>query len=208
MSGGLFIALEGIEGSGKSSQVGLLADRLRAGGHDPLVVREPGGTALAEAARQLVLHGKDELTAAAELFLYLVARADLVARVIRPALAAGRLVLADRYELSTRAYQVAGRGLPLDAVTAAIGLATGGLVPDLYVVLDLPVGAGRARQAAQGKAPDRLERADDAFHERVAAAFRAAAGPGPVVHIAADAPAAAVHEAVWRAVLPLLPRAG
>jgi dTMP kinase len=196
---GLFIALEGIEGAGKSTQITLLAERFRRLGKDPLVVREPGGTRLAEAARDLVLHGDDDVSPAAELFLYLVARADLVTRVIRPALASGRVVIADRYELSTRAYQIAGRGLPEASVIAAIELATAGLKPDLYIVLDLPVEDGRRRQLAQGKSPDRLERADVAFHERVAQAFRSATNEG-VAHVAADRPPEAVHEQIWAAI--------
>lgn len=202
---GHFIALEGIEGAGKSTQVARLAERLRAHGHDPLMVREPGGTPLAEAARDLVLHGHD-MAPAAELFLYLVARADLVARVIRPALASGRVVLADRFELSTRAYQAAGRGLNEAEVTGAIDLATGGLMPDLYLVLDLPVALGRERQAAQGKSPDRIERAEIAFHARVAESFRAAAGPN-VAHVSAAGTPDQTHEAIWSEVnrrFPLL----
>src|SRR5438477_11319795 len=97
----------------------MLAERLRGLGRDPVTVREPGGTKLAETARELVLQ-RDEISPEAELFLYLVARADLIAKVIRPALSAGRIVIADRYELSTRAYQVAGRGLPEGDVAAAI----------------------------------------------------------------------------------------
>lgn len=192
---GHFIALDGIEGAGKSTQIARLAERLRASGSDPLLVREPGGTPLAEAARDLVLHGHD-MAPAAELFLYLVARADLVERVIRPALAAGRVVLADRFELSTRAYQSAGRGLPEAQVSGAIALATGGLMPDLYVVLDLPIDIGRERQAAQGKSPDRIERAETAFHARVAAAFRRASGAN-VAHVSAAGSSDATHDAIW-----------
>jgi dTMP kinase len=198
MTRGRFVAFEGIEGAGKSTQVALLAGRLRALGHDPLLVREPGGTELAEEARRLVLHGAADVSPAAELFLFLVARADLVARVIRPALDQGRIVIADRYELSTRAYQAAGRGLNEAKVRAAIALATGGLAPDLYVVLDLAVRTSRSRQASQGKQPDRIERADDALHRRVEAAFRKARGRN-VVHVAADGSADRVGQAVWKA---------
>jgi len=200
---GYFIALEGIEGAGKSTQVARLAERLRARGHDPLLVREPGGTPLAESARDLVLHGHD-MAPAAELFLYLVARADLVTRVIRPALAAGRVVLADRFELSTRAYQAAGRGLPERDVTGAIALATGGLLPDLYLVLDLPVDVGRRRQAEQGKSPDRIERAETAFHDRVAESFRRAAGTN-VCHVSAAGSADETQEAIWSEVTRRFP---
>ncbi len=201
---GWFVALEGVEGSGKTTQAARLAERLRGAGRDVVEVREPGGTPLAEEARQMVLHGRD-MPAAAELFLYLVARADLVTHVIAPALAAGRVVVADRFELSTRAYQAAGRGLDAAQVQGAIALAVGGVMPDLYVVLDVSPETGRARQEAQGKAPDRLERAAPGFHNRVAEAFRAARGPN-VAHVAAGDDADTVHHAVWRIVQEQLPR--
>src|SRR5206468_2225736 len=118
----------------------------------------------------------------AALFLFLGARADLVQRVIRPALEAGQVVVADRFDLSTIAYQVAGGGLPAEDVAHAIRLATGGLVPDVTLVLDVPVEVGRARQRAARKVQDRFERQDDAFHRRVLEAYRRAAGPG-VVHV-------------------------
>ncbi|HVO35822.1 MAG TPA: dTMP kinase [Gemmatimonadales bacterium] len=195
------MSFEGVEGSGKSTQIALLAERLRAEGRDVLVVREPGGTPLAEEARRLVLHEPGVRPgAAAELFLYLVARADLVSRVVRPALERGAMVLADRFDLSTRAYQIAGRGLPEGPVLAANALATGGLQPDLVIVLDLPAAVGRARQDAAGKVRDRLEREDDAFHRRVAEAFRAAQASN-IVHLGADTPPEALHEAVWEALV-------
>jgi dTMP kinase len=133
-----------------------MAERLRAEGRDVLVVREPGGTPLAEEARRLFLDPALEPGAAAELFLLLVARADLVERVVRPALVRGVVVLADRFDLSTRAYQIAGRGMAPGAVLEANRLATGGLEPDLILVLDLPPEVGRARQAAEGKVRDRM----------------------------------------------------
>jgi dTMP kinase len=144
----------------------------------------------------VLLHGDHDLGAVQEVFLFQAARADLVARVIRPALAAGKVVIADRFELSTRAYQAGGGGLPEAAVRAAIELATGGLRPDLYVVLDVTPATGRARQAAQGKTPDRLERRRDEYHAAVAEAFRSANGPG-IVHVAADQPADETHRAIW-----------
>jgi dTMP kinase len=193
---GVFVTVEGVEGAGKTTQVALLAERLRSSGREPLVVREPGGTPLAEEARRLVLDPALDLEPAAELFLMLVARADLVHHVIRPALALGTTVLADRFDLSTRAYQIGGRGLPEPEVAAANRLATGGLVPDLVVVLDVAPAVGRARQDAAGKRRDRMELAGEAFHARVAEAFRGAAGPG-ILHLAADSPPAAVHEALW-----------
>jgi dTMP kinase len=169
------------------------------------VVREPGGTPFAEEVRRLLLEAPHQLTAESEMFLFLAARADLTRRVIRPALQAGRLVVADRYELSTRAYQAGGRGLAAEDVSAAIGLATGGLLPDLYIVLDLPDAVGRERQAAQRKAPDRMEKEEPAFHRRVAEAFLSATGAG-IVHLSADRPAAALHEAVWAALADRFPQ--
>lgn len=196
-SGGAFIVLEGPEGAGKSTLVRALGARLLAEGFQVLSVREPGGTPVAEAARKLALRSRHKMSAAAELFLILAARADLVERVIRPALEAGQVVLADRFDLSTRAYQVAGRGLPEDEVNAALRLATGGLVPELTLVLDLPVDVGRERQRRARKVRDRIEREDDAFHERVRAAYAAASGPG-VVHIDATPSKPMVLEAAWR----------
>ena len=203
MGSGCFLALEGIEGSGKSTQTPILAARLKAEGHDVVLVREPGGTPFAEQMRELVLHHPYELTPASELFLYQAARSDLTTRVIRPALAAGKLVLADRYELSTRCYQGAGRGLPAELVRAAIELATGGLQPDIYIVLDVPVESMRQRQRSEGKALDKLERADDGFHERVATAFRTVRGAN-VKHVDGSRPADAVAESIWQAVAPII----
>jgi dTMP kinase len=194
---GTFVVVEGPEGAGKSTLVRALGARLLAEGMQVLLVREPGGTPVAEAARKVALRSRHELSAAAELFLILAARADLVAQVIRPALDAGQVVLADRFDLSTRAYQVAGRGLPAHDVDAALRLATGGLVPDLTLVLDIPVEIGRERQRKARKVQDRFEREDDAFHARVLAAYRNATGPG-VVHLDATPSKKTVLDAAWR----------
>lgn len=197
---GVFIAVEGPEGAGKTTLVGRLARRIEAAGWRVVNVREPGGTATSELARELVLDPAHDWTDAAELFLYLTARAELVARVIRPALAQDRtVVISDRYDLSTRAYQVVGRGLPEDAVLAANRLATGGLQPHVTLVLDLTPEAGRARQRAQGKSADRLERADPAMHQRVAEFFATAAGPG-IAHLDATRPADELEERAWAVV--------
>jgi len=193
----MFIVVEGPEGAGKSTLAKWLVERLLANGHPVRAVHEPGGTPVADAARKVVLNSPHDMSPVAELFLILAARADLVERVIRPALAAGETVLSDRYILSTLAYQVAGRGLPREDVAAALRLATGGLDPDLTLVLDVPVDVGRARQRQAGKLQDRFEREDDAFHERVREAYRRARGPG-VVHLDAAPAFTSVQEAAWR----------
>ena len=192
-----FIVVEGPEGAGKSTLTRWLAAQLLADGRQVVTVREPGGTPVAEAARKLALKSRHDMALAAELFLVLAARADLVERVIRPALEVGQVVLADRFGLSTLAYQVAGRGLPRADVEAALRLATGGLTPDLTLVLDVPVALGRERQRKARKTQDRFEREDDAFHERVRDAYRTAAGSG-IVHIDASRSKQAVQDAVWR----------
>ncbi len=204
-SRGLFLSFEGVEGSGKTTQVALLAERLRKLGGDVIVVREPGGTPLAEEARRLFLDPGTRPGGAAELFLLLVARADLVERVVRPAMERGATVVADRFDWSTRAYQIAGRGLRERPVLQANALATGGLEPDLILVLDLPPAVGRERQAAGGKVQDRMELEDADFHRRVAEAFRAARGSN-IVHVRADRAADAVHGEVWEALARRFPQ--
>ncbi len=193
------MVIEGPEGAGKSTLAKWLAARLAAHGLPVTAVREPGGTPIAEAARKLALKSRHDRAFGAELFLFLAARADLVERVIRPALAAGQIVVADRFGLSTIAYQVSGRGLPQGDVEAALRVATGGLAPDLTLVLDVPVAVGRERQRTAGKVRDRIEREDDAFHARVREAYRSASGPG-IVHIDASGTKQGVQDAAWREV--------
>lgn len=193
------MVIEGPEGAGKSTLVRWLGTELRAQGQDVTTVREPGGTPIAEAARKLALKSRHDRAFGAELFLFLAARADLVERVIRPALDNGQIVMADRFGLSTIAYQVAGRGLPRPDVEAALRVATGGLTPDLTIILDVPVAVGRERQRHAGKVKDRIEREDDTFHTRVREAYRSASGPG-IVHIDASQSKKAVQEAAWREV--------
>jgi len=195
---GFFLVLEGPEGSGKSTLALALARRATERGIEVVPVREPGGTPAAEAARSILLDHAHAVGPATELFLVLAARAELVSRVIRPALEAGKLVIADRFDLSTRAYQVAGRGLPEADVTVANAMATGGLVPDLTLVLDLDPAAGRARQVSAGKQTDRLDDEDPAFHQRVAKAYLAAQGPG-VRHLNAQASPDALADMAWAA---------
>ena len=191
---GLFIALEGVEGAGKSTQVRLLEGWLRGRGLDPLVTREPGGTSVGEQARRILLES-ERVSAETELLLMLAARATLVADVIRPALEAGRVVVTDRFELSTLAYQAHGRELPLAEVAAMNRFATGGLAPDLTVVLDVDAEVGAARRGGVGR--DRIERAGDAFHRRVAEAYRLLAEGGDRIVMVDGASAQdVVHERV------------
>lgn len=200
-----FVVIEGPEGAGKSTLAKWLAARLQNEGQRVVAVREPGGTPIAEAARKLALKSRHDRAYGAELFLFLAARADLVERVIRPALADGQIVIADRFGLSTIAYQVSGRGLSRVDVDAALRVATGGLTPDLTLVLDVPVAVGRERQRHAGKVKDRIEREDDTFHTRVREAYRSASGPG-IVHIDASQTKKAVQDAAWQEIMAVTAR--
>ena len=202
---GFFLVVEGPEGAGKSTLVRELERHLIAAGRRVQLVREPGGTPLAEAARRLVLDPALHAGPAAELFLMLAARADLVEKVIRPLLAGGTVVVADRFDLSTMAYQVAGRGLPEDVVMRANALAKGGLEPDLTILLDIPAGVGVIRQQAAGKSPDRIEQADGHFYRRVNDRYRAEKdGPTVVRIVAHDRTPDDVAKLAWLEVLKRL----
>ncbi|NOT09033.1 MAG: dTMP kinase [Gemmatimonadales bacterium] len=204
MNHGFFIVLEGPEGSGKSSLWPALGEKLRGAGHAPVMVRDPGGTPAADALRHELLHADRPWTPEQELLYYVTARADLVGQIIRPALLAGKIVLSDRYDLSTMAYQASGRGLPLPMVSWVNSAATGGLAPDLTLILDLPTEVGLARQLAAGKVRDRLDRESTEFHRRAAARYREERGPG-VVHLDATLPPDALAEAAWAAILAARP---
>ncbi len=161
---GCFVVLEGGEGAGKSTQAARLARWLRGRGVPCTLAREPGSTGVGEAIREVVLGRTDlEMPAESELLLILAARAAFVREVVRPALGRGEVVVADRFDLSTMAYQGYGRGLDLGRVRAAIEIATGGLGPDLCVVLDVPVEEGMARRRAAGGGADRIEGAGADF---------------------------------------------
>ncbi|MFF0989404.1 dTMP kinase [Kocuria nitroreducens] len=206
---GLFVVFEGGDGAGKSTQAGRLVDALRAEGHDTVRTREPGGTPLGEKVRELVLdpaHGP--VDARAEALLFAAARAAHVAQLVRPALAAGRTVVCDRFADSSAAYQGAGRGLGVDRVAELNAWATAGLVPDLTVLLDVPAGTGRTRrQTRDGTAGDRLETEPDAFHHANREAFLELAGRAPERYLVLDAtrPAGELAAAV-RARFARLPR--
>jgi dTMP kinase len=163
----MFVTFEGLDGSGKTTQVELLRARLEADGRDVVTAREPGGTALGEQLRALVLHG-DEMTPWAEALLYAAARAELVAEVVSPALARGADVLLDRYLDSSVVYQGVGRGLGFDEVLELNLLAVGGLLPDRTFVLAVDATTSGARVGAR---PDRIERAAESFHRKVASAY-------------------------------------
>jgi dTMP kinase len=174
---GLFLAFEGVEGSGKTTQVARVAEHLRAHGAEVIVAREPGSTPLGERVRELVLEGTElNIPGRSELFLMLAARAAFVDQVVRPALAAGKVVIADRFELSTLAYQGAGRGLPTEEIVRANRFATGGILPDATLLLELDPEEGARRQAAAAKRKDRLESEGLDFHQRVAAGYLDLAG--------------------------------
>jgi len=208
---GRFITFEGGEGCGKSTQIRLLAERLRAQGLQVLLTREPGGTALAERIRALVREiGEDPPNARAETLLFLASRAQLVENVVRPALAAGTWVLCDRFADSTFAYQGYGRGLNLAELKALNAFATGGLVPDRTILLDVPPETAAARLHARRQttqtAADRMERAGDDFHARLKAGFLelAAAEPARFAVIAAEGTVENVAEKVWSSIRHML----
>ena len=168
MSRGRFVVVEGGEGVGKSTQVRRLRAFLEGGGLRVVVTREPGGTAVGERIREVLLHGRGGAVAPeAELLLILAARAALVREVAEPALAAGKWVLSDRFDLSSFAYQGYGRGIAASRIERLNEFATGGLNADLCIVLDLPVEDGMARQARAGKSRDRFEAEGSAFLGRV-----------------------------------------
>jgi dTMP kinase len=199
---GALVVFEGGEGAGKSTQLRRLAARLEAAGVPHRTFREPGGTPAGDRIRDLLLHSEHALAPSTEAALFIASRAELVASEVEPALARGEHVLLDRFLLSTYAYQVHGRGLPEADVRAANHLATGGLVPDLTILLSVAPAEGLRRIGACASGADRMERADRAFHERVAAAFDRFATPawqaqhaecGPIVAVNAAADADTVE---------------
>lgn len=192
-----FITLEGPDGAGKSTQALRLAESLRARGTDVCLTREPGGTALGEAVREVLLAPTNEVarSALADALLFNASRAQLVTQIVRPALERGQTVICDRYTDSTLAYQGYGGGLPLDGLREIARRATGGLVPDLTILLDLPVAAGLARRRSgplAGVTRFESEPAfDEGFHERVRQGYLALARQEPLRWRVVDADRAA-----------------
>ena len=198
---GCFITFEGTEGCGKSTHIKKLARRLEAEGHTVRTLREPGGTESGESIRQLLKHGPEELTAEAELLLMNASRAQLVREVIRPAIAAGEIVLCDRFYDSTTVYQGTGRGLDAAQVQAVIDFAVGDTRPDLTLLLQIPLKTSEERRARRSET-DRFEQADRTFFERIEDGYTAlaAAEPDRIRVIEADQPLDTVAATIWRIV--------
>ena len=211
---GLFITFEGTEGSGKSTQVSLLAQALRAIGRTVRTLREPGGTPIGEEIRHTLKHSavNHAMTPETELLLMNASRAQLVREIIRPALAAGEIILCDRFYDSTTAYQGYGRMLDLKMVGDIIAVAVGETLPDLTLLLLVPQTLSEERRLArQPSLPlaikrDRFEEADRTFFDRVATGYQAIAANEPrrVKSIPASGPVEAVAANIWRTVEPLL----
>lgn len=206
---GRFITFEGGEGSGKSTQAGILANRLSRAGRKVLATREPGGSPAAEEIREALLSGRVwQFGPFAEALLFAVARADHVENAIGHALLEGKWVVCDRFLDSTRAYQGATAGVPRSLISALERLTVDGLLPDITFVLDIPAEAGLARvaQRLEGGAPDRFEGQELMLHERVRRAFLdiAEEEPDRCIVIDASQPEAMVAEDVWEVVLQRL----
>lgn len=197
MGRGLFITFEGTEGSGKTTQVEMLGEWLRP--HDPVVIREPGGTELGERIREVVLYAGLVLDAEAEMYLFMAARRQLIGEVIEPALAAGQIVIADRYHDSTLAYQGGARGVPTSWPPTFPR-------PDVTFLLEGPVEKGLERHMSAGKAPDRMERESIEFHRKVAEAYDrlAAAEPKRFVRLDATGSREKIHFEVKDRLTPLV----
>lgn len=170
MSTGGLVVFEGAEGVGKSTQVDILLRRLKDAGIAAVSFREPGGTPVGDQIREILLHPGNVIAPVAEALLFMASRAELCDREIAPAIAEGKVVVLDRFFLSTYAYQIAGRGLGEEDVRSANRLATRGLVPDLTLLLDYPVKRGLERAVGRGSR-DRMEQLDEEFHERIGQAF-------------------------------------
>jgi dTMP kinase len=194
---GLFVTFEGPEGSGKTTQVEMLGQALAT--RQPVLVREPGGTELGERIREIVLFGGIDIDPEAEMYLFMAARRQLIAEVIRPALDHSKIVIADRYHDSTLAYQGGARGVPTAWPSTFPR-------PDVTFLLSVPVESGLERHADAGKDPDRLERESVDFHQRVVDAYDrlATADPGRFARLDATGTREKIHVAVINRLQPLL----
>ncbi|MDT5158472.1 MAG: dTMP kinase [Acidobacteriota bacterium] len=204
-----FITFEGIDGCGKSTQLRMLASELRLRGNEVVATREPGGTPLGTHIRTVLLDAEEKVDPLAELLLYAADRAQHVLALVRPALDSGHIVLSDRYADATVAYQGAGRGFTDELVANLVALATGGLMPGLTLIFDLPVDESQRRQALRsrkGAKQDRLDAEDAAFHTRVRDAYLriAAAEPERVRVIDASGSVQETHTQVMRLVMPFI----
>jgi dTMP kinase len=207
--GAAFITFEGIDGSGKSTQLRMLASELRLRGREVVTTREPGGTALGARIRELVLVAEEPVDPLAELLLFAADRAQHVRALVRPALASGHVVLSDRYADATVAYQGAGRGFPPQTIAEVVHLATDGLRPDLTLIFDLNVDESRRRaqrRARRGEAHDRLDLEALDFHSRVRDCYLqiAADEPDRVRVVDANGSVEDTHAAVMAVVLPFI----
>ena len=213
MRTGRFITFEGPEGGGKTTQAKRLIQRLREHGHEVLYTREPGGTPTGEAIRDILQHDKagEPIAAEAEVFLFAASRAQLVRKVIIPALEKGVIVVCDRFADSTTAYQGYGRGFPVEQMLAINAFAIDGAQPDLTLLLDVPVNLGfqriSERQRVLFETSDRIEREEREFHERVRNGYLALARRWPerFLRLDADRDPDRVEGDVWEAVQRVLP---
>ena len=202
---GRFITVEGIEGTGKSTNIAFLTERIEAHGHKVVTSREPGGTPMAEKIRQLLLdHGQEPLPAIAELLLFFAARSLHLQNMILPTLEEGTWVISDRFTDASRAYQAAGRGLPADSVETLAGWVLSGLEPDLTVLLDAPAEIGMRRAKSRGEG-DRMDNETLEFYERVREAYLQLAERDPerFVVVNADQPLDAVQREIEQGVARL-----
>ena len=200
---GVFVVFEGGEGAGKTTQARVLARRLQREGNPAVLIREPGGTSLGESLRPR-LKGRSDVTPTAELLMFMAARAQLMEEVIGPRLREGGSVVSDRFSASTLAYQGYGRGLPLSTINELSQVATGGLQPDLNILLDIPVASGLARKGDGGR--DTFESQAAEFHERVRKGYLEIARGDPARWVVLDgaSPRNAISGQVWEKVKPLL----
>ncbi len=208
MPRGRLITIEGLDGAGKSTLAHSLVEELAARGLAAELIREPGGVEVSERIRRLLIDPALPVSPRAEALLYAAARAQLVEQLIEPRLAAGAFLILDRFTDSSLAYQGAGRGLGIEAIADLNAFATGGLGADRTLLLDVPPEVGRDRKLSQAGPPDRLEREDQEFFQRIALAYRrlAHADPARIRTIDARAPAREVLTASLEAVSDLLPR--